>query len=351
MPDLGTFNQYLICNKGDLWQNYEGSVANPSAVVPDFSVSTPVLSLYVTSSRVSGHEVPDEVKFFIDDVLIGSITCNLANYVKTANTAASIAGIFELLDPTENNGCYGLKIKKNIVSLTNGESGLFRAEFIISDGSSSTTLQASCPFNISEVIGNSAIVVIEAGDNYNFQITKSNSSVILAAKYYKGLTEVSTGISYKWYRQKYGANQGSSLANWELIASETGNTLTVSEADVDTSQRFMVRVCDQSGTTVLGQDTQMVYDAADLFEIVMNRNPEDGQVHAQGDNVTVTCDVYRRDKTVKETLTNPVWLFIGNTPAGTPVLQQKSASNVCTVSYDDIMAAGGQLELNTTVEF
>lgn len=352
VPDLGTFNQYLICNKGELWQNYEGPAGAPTKVVPDYGQTKPVVTLYVTSSRVTGTEIPDEVKFYIGTVLIGTITKNSLSYIRTLNSDAAITGAFDLLDPTENGGCYGLRIKGNLVALTAGSSTQIRAEFVISDGgTSSATLQASCPVVISEVAENSTVCVIEAGDAYNFQITKANTEVKLAAKFYRGLAEVTTGITYKWYRQSFGANPGSGLANWQEIVGATGPVLTVTEADVDTSQRYMVRILDATGGTVLGQDTQMVYDASDLYEIVMSRTPEDGQVHKAGDTVTVSCNVARRGSTQTVTPGNATWSFIGLTPAGTTIMSISGTSNQCTVQYGDIVAAGGQLELTVTVDF
>ena len=354
VPEIGTFNQYLICNKGDLWQNYEGSATAPTNVTPDFSVTRPLLSLMVSSSRTSGSEIPDEVKFYINDVLIGSMVRSSGGYSKSVSTDTAVSSVFELLDPTENTGMYGLRIKSNLVTLTGGESGQIRAVFKVSEGTSYAELQTSCAFLISEVTENSSIVVIEAGDNNNFRITDDNSSVKLAAKYYRGLTEITTGIRFRWYKQKFGANpNGGSLANWEEIAGQTGSVLTVSAGDVETSQIYMVHVLDSAGTTVLGQDTQSVYDATDLFEIAMAHNPEDGQVHKKGDFVEVTCTLYRRNSTSPYNLpANAKWSFIGTTPAGVTIFSEgQRSSNVCTVNYDDIYSAGGQLLLTISVDF
>lgn len=354
VPEIGTFNQYLICNKGDLWQTYEGQASAPTKVSPDFSVTQPLLSLMVTSSRTSGSEIPEEVKFYINDVLIGGMTKSSTGYAKTANTDAAVSAAFGLLDPTENAGMYGLRIKGNLVALTGGDSGQIRAVFKVSEGTAYAELQASCPFLISEVTENSSTVVIEAGDNNNFRITGDNSSVKLAAKFFRGLSEITTGITFKWYKQKFGANPlGGSLANWEEIVGATGPVLTVTAGDVDTSQIYMVHVLDPTGTTVLGQDTQSVYDATDLFEIVMSRSPEDGQVHKAGDAVEVTCAVYRRNSSTAYVLpATAKWTFLGTTPAGTSICAQgPGASNVCTVGYADIHAAGGQLVLAVMVDF
>ena len=354
VPEIGTFNQYLICNKGDLWQRYQGSADSPSGISPDFTVNAnqPILSLMVSSSRANGMETPDEVRFYINDVPIGTMTKTSTGFNKTADT-----DIFALLVPTQNGGMYGLRIKGNLVALTGGESGQIKAVFTISEGTSSATLQASCPFLISEVSENSSMVVIEAGDNNNFRITSntgSGSSVKLAAKYYKGLTEITTGVTFKWYRQKFGANSGGgALANWEEIVGTTGKELTVSEGDVETSRLYMVHVLDSTGTTVLGQDTQTVYDASDMFEIVMKRNPEDGQVHKAGDSVTVTCEVYRRNNPTPLVLPSTAkFSFIGTTTGGTTILSKgPGTSPECTVTYNDIYDAGGQLLLAVEVEF
>lgn len=355
VPDLGTFNLCLLCNKGDLWQYYEGPASAPTKVTPDFPTAQPIVSLYVTSSRVAGTEIPDEVKFYLGDVLVGTITKVGTSYTKTLNSDAAYSGMFELLDPTQNSGSYGLKIKKNLVGVTAGLSTQIRAVAMISSGTSSAELQAACPVTISEVTENSSICVIEAGDNYNFQITKANTSVKLTARFFRGLTEVTTGISYKWYKQVFNPNAAANdpLAHWQLIASATGPTLTVTEADVDTSQRYMVRILDSTGTTVLGQDTQMVYDNSDLYEILISRSPEDGQVHKAGDSVTVTCAVVRRGNSTTEILpATAKWTFNGTSPAGLPIISQgPTTSNQCTVSYSHVEAAGGQLELTATVEF
>lgn len=359
VPEIGTFNQFLVCNKGELLQRYQGSPTSPSGISPDFTVNgnQPILSLMVSSSRANGSEIPDEVKFYINNELIGTVTSKSTGYTKTMNTAAAYSTIFELLSPTENSEMYGLRIKGNLVALTGGESGQIKAVFTISEGTSSATLQASCPFLISEVTENSSMVVIEAGDNNNFRITSNTgtgSSVKLVARYYKGLSEITTGVTFKWYRQQFGANSGGgALANWEEIVGATGKELTVSEGDVATSRLYMVHVLDSTGTTVLGQDTQTVYDASDMYEIVMKRSPEDGQVHKAGDSVTVTCEVYRRNNPTPLALPSTAkFSFIGTTTGGTTILSQgPGASPKCTVSYNDIYDAGGQLLLAVEVEF
>ncbi|MDE6276984.1 MAG: hypothetical protein K2M06_02645 [Muribaculaceae bacterium] len=351
LPDLGTFNPYLLCNKGDLWQNYTGAASAPSKVTPDFTVTKPVVSLFVTSSRSNGQETPDEVKFYLGDVLIGTITRTGASYTKTANTSAAVSGLFDLLSPLENNGCYGLRIKQNLVAATNGENGQIRAAFEVSQGTSFTTLHAACPFTLSEVVENSSIVVIEAGDNRNFQLTQNNTSCILAAKFYRGLTLITSGITYKWYKQEFGANPtGGALANWKLLTGATGPNLTVNAADVDSSQRYMVQVLDAAGN-VLGQDTQMVFDTSDFYEVGISRNPESGQP-VKGGSVLVTAEVFRRGNSTPLVLTSPVWSFVGVTPAGTTICQSvPGPSNSYSVSEADIKAAGGQLELTVTVDF
>jgi len=349
VPDIGTFNQYLICDKGDLWQNYEGDVTAPGKVVPDFSLTTPVLSLVVTSSRTTGQEIPDRVKFFLGAVSLGEMTRTAQGYDKAPNT--TYAASFDLLSPTENNGNYGLRIKGNLVTLTNGESGQFRAEFDVSEASSKASLQVSCPFNISEVTSNSSRVVIEAGDGNNFLLTDKNSSVILKARYFVGTSEITTGLSYKWYKQVFGANPGDKLLeNWQLLTNATA-TLSVNAPDVDTAQCYMVQVCDSAGSIVHGQDTQVVYDASDAYEILISRKPEDGQVHDAGDSVELSCAIVKRGSASSGITGSVSWAFLGYTPAGTPIFSRTSTSPKDTVSYKEISDAGGQLEVMVSAQW
>ncbi len=83
--------------------------------LPDFTANAnqPILSLMVSSSRANGMETPDEVRFYINDVPIGTMTKTSTGFNKTDDT-----NIFALLVPTQNGGMYGLRIKGNLVALT-----------------------------------------------------------------------------------------------------------------------------------------------------------------------------------------------------------------------------------------
>lgn len=355
VPEIGTFNAYLLCDKGDLWQNYKGPDPwNTTEVVPNFEQTQPLVSLIVTSSRVSGKETPEEVKWYLGNKLVATVEQSGTSYSIAYNTDVDVYGRFEALAPDHqaSNGNYCLLIRGNLVHATGGENSQIRAVFEVAEGTSSAILQATLPVVISEVAENSTVCVIEAGDQYNFQITEKNSSVMLTAKLYRGLQEVTSGLDYDWYKQEYNANPGTDHEGWvEITSKNGGKTLTVQASEVDSAQRFMVRISDKTTKAVYGQDTQMVYDASDFYEIVISRTPSDGQVHKQGDKVTLECAVYKRGQTTAENLGSPSWNFIGATPAGTTVFQSQSSSNQCDVPYDDIATAGGQLEVTVTVEF
>lgn len=58
----GIYMPAVVCDKGDLYQEYDGDVSAPVNVAPDFSVMKPVLSYILTSSRVAeGVVVPSSV--------------------------------------------------------------------------------------------------------------------------------------------------------------------------------------------------------------------------------------------------------------------------------------------------
>ena len=74
----GVYMPAIMCDKGDLYQEYDGEASNPSAVAPDFTTLKPTLSFILTSSRVAeGVVVPSSVKWYFNDLLL-SFSSNLS---------------------------------------------------------------------------------------------------------------------------------------------------------------------------------------------------------------------------------------------------------------------------------
>lgn len=361
IPDLGTVNPYLLCDKGDLRQDFEGSPSAPSKIVPDYTVAAeqPTVSFVATSSRASV-ETPDEITFKIGAATIGTITRSGSSYTKSvveATAGPSNDRTFVLLDPTENGGYYGLKIIKNLVDFTAGASTLITAVATIGSGTAAADVTCSIPYNAALVTSNSIRTVIEAGDANNFKISDNNLSCILKARHFAGTAELTANKSFRWFAMNFNAGAGK-LSGWEKITGATTNTLTVTEAMVDSSQKFMVAVYNNTADAddaFIDQDTQLVIDTHDLFEIDIVRTPADGQVSSKVSKIEIDCQVFRRKNNTPITLSNPRWNFLGVTPAGTSVFKDPSTGSKTTghteVSRQHVENAGGQLELFVGVEF
>lgn len=357
VKDMGTFRPYLLCDKGDLWQSYSGTPATTSMVVPNYTVasSQPTVSAYLKSSRVAGEQIADEIYFYIGAALIGKMTKVGNAYTKSLE--AAWAGAFQLLDPTENpTGVYGLKLLKNLVNLTNGASGSISVKFCVSEGSAMTEFVDSIPFLLSEMTTNGDKVVIVSGSSNGFCINEKGQTIKLIAEYYNGTQKLTAGLTYKWYRQNPGANPGDpNLANWELLT-ETSGTLTVTADDINTSRLFMV-VVERNGAYA-GQDTQLVFDKSDVYDVEIVANPVNKKVKNPGDTIQLTSSVWIVSNTATASsaplsLVNDVWSYTANTPAGTPiVLDKPSTTNQLTVTYNDIETkAGGNLIISVSVSF
>lgn len=361
IPDIGNVNPYLLCDKGDLRQDFEGSPAAPSKISPDYSnaAEQPTISFVATSTRAA-NEIPDEVVFKIGSATIGTITKSGSSYTKAvvdATAGPSNDRTFVLLDPTENGGYYGLKIIKNLVAFTAGASTIISCTATFGSGTSSGDVTCSLPYNPALVTSNSIRTVIEAGDNYNFKITDSNLSCVLKARHFVGTDEKTSTKSFRWFALK-GTSGTGKLSGWEKISGATTNTLTVTEAMVDSSQRFMVAVYNNASDAddaFIDQDTQLVIDTHDLFEIDIVRTPADGQVSSKVSKIDIDCQVFRRKSNTPLTLTNPRWTFLGVTPAGTSIFRDPATGTKTTghteVGKQHVTNAGGQLELAVNVEF
>ena len=353
VPDLGTFRPYMLCDKGELWQNYTGDPSTTTTVVPDFTVAAnqPVISAYLQSSRKAGFEIADEIYFYLGAAEIGHITRIGASYSKTLNPAWG--GAFALLSPGENPaGVYGLKIVKNLVGLTGGTGGVIAVKHMVSEGASVSEFTDSMAFRISEMTTNGDKVVIEAGGANGFVITEKSEKVTLKAAYYSGTSKITTGVTYEWYRQQAGANPGdANLANWAKITTATTDTLIVGADDIDTSRLYMVIV--KKDGSYAGQDTQIVYDKSDVYEVEIDANPPTKKVKAAGDTVELTCAVWVVGSNAPLSIKNDTWAWMANTPAGTPiVLTNTSVTNTLSVPYADIEGkASGALIVNIQVEF
>lgn len=254
----GVYMPAIMCNKGDLYQEYNGDSSNPVDISPDFTTLQPILSFVITSSRVAeGLVVPSSMKWYFNDteLTFGS------NKIST-NSFSGETGHFEFINYQAGvQNYYALRIKKNLVKAAGAAPCTIKGEATVAVGNTSDKIQYVYTIPITYGVGNSKRVTIQAGDNKYFTLTTQGDSCKLKAVARVGSDEITSGLTYKWYKLSNGA--------WSVISGQTGQTLTVTTDMVDTSGQFKAEVY-QSGV-MIGMDVQTVMDVSDPLDIILNR--------------------------------------------------------------------------------
>ncbi|MDD3038809.1 hypothetical protein [Bacteroides sp.] len=268
----GVYMPAIMCDKGDLYQEYDGESSAPTNIAPDFSTLKPILSYILTSSRVAeGVVVPSSVKWYFNDVLL-AFTGNVST-----NTLGGETGHFKFVPYQAGvTNYFGLQILKNLVKASAGASCTIKAVATVTTGNVSDEIQFVYSIPMTKGVGNQKVVTIVAGDDKYFAIRTKGGSVILSAVARMGASELTSGLTYKWY--KMGNNA------WGVLTGQTGKTLTVTDSMVDTTGTFKVEVYQNS--TLIGLDTQTVMDLSDPYDILTNPTPEDETI-TSGTNGTV----------------------------------------------------------------
>lgn len=340
----GVYMPMIQSAQGDLYQEYLGTADSPTNVAPDFTSLQPLLSFIVTSSRVAeGLVTPQAIRWYFNDTEL-----TFSSNVST-NTFGGETGHFQFVDYTVN-GYYGLKIVKNLVKASGAAACVIRAEADVTVGNSSDTVQFVYSIPITKGVGMQQRVTIVAGDSYIFTITEKNSSCILKAVTRLGNDEITTGLTYKWYRQSDGA--------W-VEQNVTTQTLTVTNDMVDTSGVFMVKVYKDG--SLIGQDIQTVVDASDPYDIIVGavKTNETSGSSVQNDEtisdvkdvITYTPRVVKRGTdTTPDSMSGMTFYFVFMNSVGivmnaddyTTALSSKS------VDYEMCSDAGGNLTYTIT---
>lgn len=284
---LGTYQLFIQCDKGDIWQEYDGESSAPTNVTPDFATMKPTLAFIITSSRVAeGTVVPDAVKWYFNDVLLTFGTDNLST-----NTLGSETGHFKNVPyAAGTNLYYSLQVVKNLVKASANATCNIRCEATVTIGNASDTVQYTYSIPITKGVGSRKVVSIAAGDNNMFCIREKGGQCILTANAWLGAEEITSGLTYKWYTQQEGT--------WSLLSGQTSKNLTVTEAMVQTNGIFKAEVS-QNGNFI-GMDTQTVMDLSDPYDILPNPDPEDETIEeGSGGTVTYTPVLVKRGSTQK----------------------------------------------------
>lgn len=328
IEQAGVFMPTLMCNYGDLYQEYLGDPSSPNNIAPDFSVLKPIISYIITNSRsAEGIVTPSSVKWSFNGVELA-----FTNNVSTNNFGGE-TGHFALIDKASNGGYYGLQILKNLVSASEGAACTIKAEATISVGNTSDVIQQVCSIPITKSVGNQKHVSIVAGDDKYFTLKDKDDSCILKAVARSGSDELSGSLTYKWYVLTNG--------NWILMSGYTSQSITVTSDMVDTTAMFKAEV--YLSSNIIGQDVQLVLDASDPFDILVNSDPEDKCIRNAGDTVVLSPILVKRGSTTKYKDVDFYFTIMDSAGIILNVGSNTVKNKTYTVTYDDCIQAGGSV--------
>lgn len=164
----GTYTAVIMSPSGDLYQDYEGTSSDVTAIYPNFGTMQPVLYFVCTSSRVAeGVADPDGIEYYFNGQKIefsGGISTGV------------FAGYFKQVAPSGDQLYYGLQILKDIVQLAGFAPAVIKMVAAISYGTQSDQIQASYTIPIQQATGSSYRITIVAGDTKNFVITTKGAA-------------------------------------------------------------------------------------------------------------------------------------------------------------------------------
>lgn len=328
----GTYTALIMSPSGDLYQDYEGTTSDVTAIYPNFATIRPILYFVCTSSRVAeGIADPDAIEYYFNGVKI-----NFSGGVSTG----TFAGYFQAVSPSGDQLYYGLQILKNIANIAGYAPAVIKMVATISYGTQSDTIQASYTIPIQQATGSSYRVTITAGDNKNFVITTKDGSCILRAMAYQSGNALSQNLTYMW--EKMGPT------GWTAITGATSQTLAVAAADINTYGEFRVHVY-RSGAEI-GTDIQGVMDTSDPYDIDPHPTPEDEAITEDttgNGEVTYTPVVVKRGTSTKAMDT--LFYFVLKDAAGVYLnsdINTPKASQ--TVTRAHCVQAGGDVSVTIT---
>ena len=332
----GTYTAVIVCPDGDLYQEWEGTLADVTNIFPNFEQTKPVLYFVCTSSRVAeGVATPDGIDYYFNGTKIT---------FSGDTSSGTFAGLFKKVTPSGDNLYYGLQIVKNIAAVAGYAPAVIKMVATVSYGTQSDQITASYTIPIQQATGSSYRVTIAAGDNKNFVITEKGGSVILKAMAYQSGNPLTRDLTYQW--EKTG------VSGWETLSGKTAQTLTVADSDITTYGEYRVTVF-RSGTEI-GKDIQGVMDASDPYDIDPHPYPEDEAITEDtsgNGQVTYTPVVVKRGTNTKALDTT--FYFVVKDAAGV-YLNSQTDRTTPAASYSVTRAhcqqAGGDVSVTITAK-
>lgn len=328
----GTYTAAIMSPSGDLYQDYEGTTNDVTAIYPNFETLQPILYFVCTSSRVAeGVANPDGMEYYFNGTKI-----TFSGGVSTG----AFAGYFKAVAPSGDQLYYGLQIVKNIAALAGYAPAVIKMVATVSYGTQSDTIQASYTIPIQQATGSSYRVTIAAGDTKNFVITTKGGSCILKAMAYQSGNALTKDLTYVW--EKMGAT------GWETITGATAQTLTVRADDINTYGEYRVHVS-RAGAEI-GSDIQSVMDTSDPYDIDPHPSPEDEAITEDttgNGEVTYTPVVVTRGTSTKALDTQ--FYFVLKDAAGVYLNSDRTTPKTSqTVTRAHCVQAGGDVSVTIT---
>lgn len=328
----GTYTAAIMSPSGDLYQDYEGTTNDVTAIYPNFETLKPILYFVCTSSRVAeGVANPDGMEYYFNGTKI-----MFSGGVSTG----TFAGYFKTVAPSGDQLYYGLQIVKNIAALAGYAPAVIKMVATVSYGTQSDTIQASYTIPIQQATGSSYRVTIAAGDTKNFVITTKGGSCILKAMAYQSGNALTKDLAYVW--EKMGAT------GWETITGATAQTLTVRADDINTYGEYRVHVS-RAGAEI-GSDIQSVMDTSDPYDIDPHPSPEDEAITEDttgNGQVTYTPVVVTRGTSTKALDTQ--FYFVLKDAAGVYLNSDRTTPKSSqTVTRAHCVQAGGDVSVTIT---
>ena len=328
----GTYTAVIMSPNGDLYQDYEGTTNDVTAIYPNFETLKPILYFVCTSSRVAeGVASPDGMEYYFNSA---KLTFN------GGVSTGTYAGYFKIVEPSGDQLYYGLQIVKNIAALAGYAPAVIKMVATVSYGTQSDQIQASYTIPIQQATGSSYRVTIAAGDTKNFVITEKGGSCVLKAMAYQSGNALSKNLTYVWEKME--------ATGWVELIGKTAQSLTVNADDIATYGEYRVHV--KRAGAEIGSDIQSVMDTSDPYDIDPHPSPEDEAITEDttgNGQVTYTPVVVTRGTGTKALDTQ--FYFVLKDAAGVYLNSDLTTAKASqTVTREHCIQAGGDVSVTIT---
>lgn len=338
----GTYSAVVMDPKGNVYQEYtEYSAGVATGVSPDFSVTKPELAFVCTSSRVAqglADVVSLKCLFGTRQIMFDTSGACLG-FQTTSGVDTSAKGVFVLLKPDATSPYWRLQIVKDIVALAGGQPVNMTLIGSVSDADGNIDeIQASYQIAISLASGRGYRLTIMAGDTNMFTIREKGGTCVLRGEVRSTAGDlVTSGITWQW--------QEMTSTGWKDIAGATADTLTVTEADVDSYGEFRLIASVGSDTYT---DVQGVMDVSDPYILEPNPVPIDEVIDEDDPTgqVVYTPKLFTRGSNTA--VPGQTFDFVAMSAAGV-VLQGGNATNATSFTVTHQMAQQAASEGDITV--